>query len=115
MNWDRVWDDGRMLINGDRDNFLSVRLYYTRGGDLGVIRGYYLSVTPVRRDVKDGYALLSCCPSDGKKVLIKAVNRKSARADAIASRIASDVLSDVVAAVCDRNGIDPLSVGALLN
>ena len=68
MNWDRVWDDGRMIIDGDRDNFLSVRMYYCLG-TCHMIRGYYLSVTPVRRVDRGGYAMIEYCPFDGKSVL----------------------------------------------
>ena len=114
MNWDRVWDDGRMIIDGDRDNFLSVRMYYCLG-TCHMIRGYYLSVTPVRRVDRGGYAMIEYCPFDGKSVLVKSVSRRSAKSDKEASDIAFAILDDVVADVCKKNGIDRLDVGGLIS
>ena len=114
MNWDRVWNDGRMIIDGDRDHFLSVRMYYSLG-TCHMRRGYYLSVTPVRRVDRGGYAMLEMCPSDGKSVLVKSVTRRSAKADAEASRIADGILNMVVSEVCSKNGIDRLDVGGLIS
>ena len=111
--WDRVWNDGRMIVGGDRDNFLSVRMYYCRGGMLGD-RGYYLSVHPVRRVHRFGYALLESCPSDGKRVLLRTVNRRSAKADKNASDIAHSVLNSLVAEVCAKNGIDPADLSDMI-
>lgn len=109
---DRVWNDGRMIVGGDRDNFLSVRMYYSR--DVLGARGYYLSVAPVRRVARPGYAVLESCPSDGKRVLLKVVARRSAKADDEASRIAHAVLGSLVDDVCAKNGIDPADLGALI-
>ena len=111
---DRIWNDGRMIIGGDRDHFLCVRLYYSRGGMAYDDRGYYLSVSPVRREVKYGVALLSGCPSDGIRVLVKDVARKSAKATANADAIARSILDDIVDRVCKKNGIDRRDVGDLI-
>ena len=114
---DRIWDDGRMKIGGDSENFLSVRCYYSRGGNNGWRsdpRGYYLSVTPVRRVARNGYAVLECCPSDGIKILVDTVNRRSAKRDEEASNAAKLLLGDLVDRVCAKNGIDRGDVGDLL-
>lgn len=113
MNWDRVRDDGRMIIGGDRDRFLSVRFYYSRGTGFGD-RGYYLSVTPVRRVSRVGYSFLECCPSDGKRVFLKSVSRRSAKTDKEAGAIVDMVLDGLINDVCVKNGIDRADLGELI-
>ena len=68
-------------------------------------RGYYLHVTPVKRETRDGYALESFVAFTGVKQLLKEVTRKSAKAEAAAETIAKNYLHSMVEYVCDTNNI----------
>lgn len=67
-------------------------------------RGYYLHVTPVKRETRDGYTLESFTAFSGTKYCVKEVNRKSAKAAAQADENALNYIHDLVTYVCQKNG-----------
>lgn len=74
-------------------------------------RGYYIQVTPVKRETRDGYALESFTAFTGYKQLVKEVTRKSAKAEAAAEAAAADILDIMIERVCRKNGLE-LAEGA---
>lgn len=64
-------------------------------------RGYYLHVSPVERS--RGFE--SYVAFTGAKKLLKAVSRKSAKAEAAAEDIAANYVGDMVRHVCATNGL----------
>lgn len=69
-------------------------------------RGYYIHVTPVKRENRDGYALESFVAFTGYKQLIKEVARKSAKAEAAAEAEAADIIDIMVSRVCQKNNLE---------
>jgi hypothetical protein len=69
-------------------------------------RGYYLHVTPVKRETRDGYALESFTAFTGYKQLVKEVTRKSVKAEAAAEAAAADILDIMVERVCRKNDLE---------
>jgi hypothetical protein len=69
-------------------------------------RGYYLHVTPVKREQRDGYTLESFTAFTGYKQLVKEVTRKSAKAEAQAEAAAAEILDIIVERVCRKNGLE---------
>ena len=85
---------------------LKIELYYALGGmnyftGRTESRGYYLSVSPVER--KGGCE--SYTSFTGTKILIKAVSRKSAKAEAEAEKIAAGEMENLIKYVCEKNNI----------
>jgi hypothetical protein len=93
-----------------RATHLWIRVYYDLGG-CNVFtyqneqRGYYLSVTPVTREIRSGCAMVSMSAFSGVKKCVKAVNRKSAKAAAQAAENAQNYIHDLVIYVCNQNGL----------
>ena len=113
---DRVWNDMMIPVSGN-DKYTHVRAlcYYSLGGMnlwnyKNEPRGYYLSVTPIKREVRNGYAMIACSPMDGIKRCVLEVSRKSAKWEAEAVLNAKKVLPDMLDIVCGRVGIDRDSV-----
>lgn len=71
-------------------------------------RGYYIHVTPVKRETRNGYGLESFVAFTGYKQLVKEVTRKSAKAEAAAEAAAADILDIMVERVCMENGLELL-------
>ena len=71
-------------------------------------RGYYLHVTPVKRETRDGYGLESFAAFTGYKQLVKEVTRKSAKAEAAAEAATADILDIMIERVCMKNGLELL-------
>lgn len=72
--------------------------YFTGGRDA---RGYYLHVSPVERSGRcETYVAFT-----GAKQLLKPVNRKSAKAEAVAEDIAANYVGGMVRHVCAVNGL----------
>lgn len=72
---------------GGENRFLRCELYYSLGGYnyftyKSEPRGYYVSVTPVERERRNGYTMESVTAFSGVKVLVCEVNRKSKKAEA---------------------------------
>ena len=70
---------------GSGVNFLKVEVYYSLGGlnyftSKSDPRGYYLSITPVKREDHNGYVSESVVLGSGVKTLIKETKRKSEQA-----------------------------------
>lgn len=68
-------------------------------------RGYYLHVTPVTRETRNGYTLESFTAFTGVKQVLKTVSRRSAKAEAAAEEIAKNYLHSMVLHVCEKNGL----------
>lgn len=68
-------------------------------------RGYYLSVSPVKLEHRDGYTLESYTAFTGTKYLVKEVTRKSAKAEKEAEEKAGDLEKSLIAFVCNQNNI----------
>lgn len=68
-------------------------------------RGYYLSVSPVALEQRDGYTLESYTAFTGTKYLVKEVTRKSAKAEHEAEEKAAELEKSLIAFVCDQNNI----------
>ena len=72
-------------------------------------RGYYLHVSPVKRETRDyngrAVVLESFVAFSGYKQLVKPVTRKSAKAEAEAETLAEEALADLIRAVCSKNGL----------
>ena len=71
---------------GGANRFLRCELYYSLGGYnfftyKNEPRGYYVSVTPVEREQRNGYTMESVALFSGVKVLVCEVNRKSKKAE----------------------------------
>lgn len=66
-------------------------------------RGYYLSVSPVKLEQRDGYTLESYTAFTGTKYLVKEVTRKSEKAEREAEQKARDLEKSLIAFVCTQN------------
>ena len=98
-------------VSGNK-NFTHVRLtlYYSLGGmNMWTYkndpRGYYMSVSPVRKVDCGTYAMIECAPSDGFKSLIKPVVRRSKKADAEAINASNNVLDELLNAIFSRHSL----------
>ena len=74
------------VVNNEDVNNIKVRVFYSLGGinyfTCGYdARGYYLSVTPVKREARGSYTSESAVLWSGYKKLLKEVKRKSAKAE----------------------------------
>ncbi len=93
--------------NADKTTHLRVELIYNKGG-LNVFtyqterRGYYLHVTPVRREQN----MESFIAFSGTKLLLKEVSRKGTKAEQEAERMAPGRLSELVNYICQKNGLE---------
>ena len=90
---------------------IKIELRYNLGGTSWATyqpekRGYYIHVTPVKRETRDGYGLESFVAFTGYKQLVKEVTRKSAKAEAQAEAAAADIIDIMVERVCMKNGLE---------
>lgn len=87
--------------------WLKVETYYNKGGEnvfteLQERRGYYLSVSPVKRERGfESYTAFS-----GLKLLLLEVGRKSPKQEANAEILARGKIPALVRLVCEKNGIN---------
>ena len=93
--------------NENKENELQISVGYDLGGfnyfTYGTNkRGYYLYVTPVEVEHKNGYNTVSQTLGKGVKQLLKEVTRKSNKAEAEAEALAKDNIDNLVAYVCDK-------------
>lgn len=92
---------------------LKVETYYNLGGVnyftyKQEARGYYISVSPVTRERRNGCTMESYTAFTGTKQLIKAVTRKSAKAEAAAEAAAAEMEAALIRYVCEENGLEVL-------
>lgn len=93
----------------DKNNCLEVTFYYDLGGYSYFTyreqpRGYYLSVTPIERKVKDGLVSECYTAFTGVKELIHPCTRKSAKAESIAAEKVQAYEKMVVDYIVNKNG-----------
>lgn len=91
-------------------NNLKVELYYSLGGMNYFTyktekRGYYLSVTPVEINNRDGWTSECYTMFSGIKQLVKEVGRKSAKAAEEATRLAIPWEDKLIEYVCNKENI----------
>ena len=91
-------------------NFLKIETYYNLGGYncftyRAESRGYYISVSPVRRETRDGVTFESYTAFSGIKDYLLQVSRKSKKAEETAEKIASEREKDLIDYVCTRQGL----------
>lgn len=99
------------LVENEKATHILVETRYNLGGFNCFTyaqekRGYYLHVTPVKRELRDGYTLESFTAFSGYKQLIREVSRKSAKAEAAAEAAAADIIDIMVSRVCHKNGLE---------
>jgi hypothetical protein len=68
-------------------------------------RGYYLSVSPVTLEQRDGYTLESFTAFTGTKYLVKEVTRKSEKAEKEAEQRAQEIEKALINFVCTQNNL----------
>ncbi len=68
-------------------------------------RGYYLSVSPVALEQRDGYTLESFTAFTGTKYLVKEVSRKSTKAEREAEQKAVELEKALINFVCTQNNL----------
>lgn len=99
--------------NDTKATHLLCEVYYHLGG-LNLFtykeeaRGYYISVSPVEREKKDGYTMESCVAFSGLKKCIKEVARQSKKAEKEALEAAQEEMKSLVDHVCAKNRIEAL-------
>lgn len=96
---------------GDYATHICVELRYNIGGQNcftyePIQRGYYLHVTPVKREDRDGYIMESFTAFTGTKYCVKPVSRKSAKAEKEAETAAAQIENTLVKWICDKNGLE---------
>lgn len=105
FHWFYLGDDLRLKIDHPVYETLAIRVLYTLGGYDSLrgdrdVRGYYLSVIPVK-GAADGYR---SGPSDGVKILLKDVKRRTDKSDALALSKGIGIMPLEVANVCSKLG-----------
>lgn len=97
--------------NGNKFTDIKCELYYDLGGmNLFTYkeepRGYYVSVTPVQREKRDGYTTETYTSFTGYKDCIHIVKRKSKKAEEIAKKAAEYRIATLVQVVLNRYGLE---------
>lgn len=93
----------------DRNNVLRVRVYYDLGGynygtGCAKKRGYYVSVDPLSRAIKNGYISEEYTAFSGYYDILEACDRKSKKAEAAALEKAAEAEKRLVDFVCNKYG-----------
>lgn len=96
--------------NDMKATHLKVEVYYNLGGFNAFTykeekRGYYLSVSPVEKQRRDGYSSESYTAFTGRKLLVKEVKRKSDKAMHVAIEQAAALQRELIEYVCGQNGL----------
>ena len=91
-------------------NCMQVEIYYTLGGynvwNYKVDpRGFYLSITPMKHEVKNGYVSETYSAYTGLRQILLRVERRSKRAETIAVNEAAKILTPLIRQVCDKNNL----------
>lgn len=69
-------------------------------------RGYYLSVSPVKRFIRDGVQFESYTAFSGVKYCVHPVSRRSEKAEKIAIEKARGIEAELIEHVCIKNGLE---------
>lgn len=90
---------------------LKVKVYYDLGGYSNFTytekkRGYYVSVTPVKRWDVDGVQMESFTAFTGFKMLVKEVSRKSKKAETEAIAAAEKIQAKMIVCVCKEQNLE---------
>ena len=90
---------------------LKVEVYYDLGGYNYFAytekkRGYYVSVTPVKKWTVDGVPMESFTAFTGFKMLVKEVARKSKKAESEAIQAAEKIQNKMIACVCKEQNLE---------
>lgn len=102
FHWFYLGDNLRLKIDHPDYDVLAINVLYTKGGNDPLncdkdTRGYYLSVLPVDKNLRG-------CRSDGAKILLNSVSRRSDKLDALAIAKGTGMMPMVVADVCNKLG-----------
>lgn len=98
---------------GGNATHLKIEVCYDKGGFNCFTmreekRGYYLSVTPIKREVFEGITLESVICFSGVKRCVKEVSRRSEKAQREAEALAPTMWGELVRYACDKNGLEVL-------
>lgn len=90
---------------------LKIEVYYDLGGYSYFTytekkRGYYVSVTPVKRWTVEGVVMESFTAFTGFKMLVKEVSRKSKKAESEALQSAEKITDKMIACVCKEENLE---------
>jgi hypothetical protein len=104
-HWFHLGDNLRLKIDHPDYDMIAINVLYTKGGSDPLNldhdgRGYYLSVLPIR----DYNGRCRGVRSAGAKILLKAVGRRSDKADAAAVAKGVGIMPMVVDDVCAKLG-----------
>ena len=97
--------------NAKKCTHLKVEVYYNLGGMNYFTyktepRGYYLSMSPVERTVRNGFISEGYTAFSGNKVLLKEVSRKSKKAEQEALKTAESIKNYYIDKVLEKNGLE---------
>lgn len=90
---------------------LKIEVYYSLGGYncftyKPETRGYYLSVSPVKRSTREGITFESYTAFSGVKICLLEVSRKSKKAEEKAHELSIEKESELIAYICGRYGLE---------
>lgn len=102
-----------ITLNANKYGYTHIKIetYYKLGGYNYFTydkepRGYYVSVIPVKREMRDGVALESIEAFSGLRALLLEVSRKSAKAEYNAEQIAAAKEEWYIKRVCSTLGLE---------
>ena len=93
--------------NGQRENYLKVELYYSKGGMnyftyRNEPRGYYISATPVERNgIMEGFTAFT-----GIRKLVREVSRKSEKAEREAEATFETEAKELIEYVLNKQNLE---------
>ena len=98
-------------VKGDNSKKIEVTTSYSKGGMSlfsyqEIKRGYYVHVQPVKFENIAGCNIVSVCPIEGRKMLLKEVSRASKKAEAEADCMAEEAAKPIIERVCAEQGIE---------
>ena len=98
---------------GDRATHIRIEVYYDKGGYNPFTggkenRGYYLAVTPIKREIFEGITLESVVCFSGAKLCLKEAARRSEKTQREAESLAPTMWSELLQYVCNKNGLEVL-------
>lgn len=97
--------------NSKRITHLKIETYYNYGGVSFHTykyeeRGYYVQVTPVERIEKaNGLIVEGYAQNSGKRQLVKAVTRKSNKAQAESEMMAQNIVENMIYSILNENNL----------
>lgn len=98
------------VSGSERTNYLRIDMDYSKGGYnyftyKNEPRGYYIHVSPVNREIRDGYTMESYTAFSGIKDCILEVTRKSKAAENQAAEIFERVKDRYIDFILDKYGL----------